>query len=315
MRLIPFSNSEDNAPLIEFNPCHDPKSGRFAGRTAGRCSDTSRDDARRYGKDVRATRDERRHWAKDRRQKRKSFDHLPSYLRTDAKRAAKSDRVVVHDETHRRSWDKTSSAAYATKTVTLGQDEGIVFQYGKSGRISVLRHEIGHIMPDDFARKARIVGLNPSMLEKHAYVHRVQQVEGMDRDKPMLLSEAPDVAAARVATFIEEARAWRNAVKFGGGRIDWKAARYALGSYGLLAFGETNGNLHTDRAIAHLKRYGQRVQKAFASELRKGVSAGKSLKPYQVKAIEDYKGPRTDVKRSMLRLNRLFARRAARSAW
>lgn len=29
MRLIPHSNSEDNAPLVEFNACHSPKDGKF----------------------------------------------------------------------------------------------------------------------------------------------------------------------------------------------------------------------------------------------------------------------------------------------
>jgi hypothetical protein len=302
-------------PLREFNPCHDPKSGKFAGRTAGRCSDTSRDDASRYAKDVRATRDERRHWAKDRRQKRKSFDHLPAFLRQDAKRAAKSDRVVVHDESHRTSWERTSSAAYATKTVTLGQDDALNWPYGKSARLSVLRHEIGHIMPETFARQARILGLNPKMLDKHAYQYRVHQLDDSDKaNHDMLYAEAHDVAFHRAAQFVEEMRAWRNATKFGGGRIDWKAARVALGSYGMVAFGETNGKLHTDRAITHLKRYGRRVQKAFAVELRKAVSAGKALTPYQIKSIDDYKGPR-DVRRSMLRLNKLFARRAGRVAW
>jgi hypothetical protein len=262
--------------LVEFNPCHDPKSGQFASRNAGRCSDAARSERKHLAATLRSH-TQGAAWAKGRRELRKSTAHLPAFMWSDAKRASKSDRVGVADYSDSTP---TSGAEQATKLVKLGKD-AFLSGLGKSGRLSTLRHEIGHIMPDNFARQARVLGLDPHRLLAAAKDARYKELVGSALDYGRRNTHIPESAFDEMEKsgrenahrFVEELRAWRNAVKFGGGRIDMKAASLSLGTYGEVAFG-SKGRAFVDRAVAHLKRYARRVRKTFNAEVRKAVQSG-----------------------------------------
>lgn len=297
MTLTPYSNGEDNAPLMEFNPCHDPKSGRFAGRSAGRCSDSVKDERHTVASAIRrdsklsdGMRDAWRDWARERRAARRAAlkGEGPAALRDDIKRALKDERVTVI-QTNDPFYDVrgSSSANAAKKQVTLkltdANEKSLAGVAGKRALLTILRHEVGHVMPDDFARTAKVVGLSPKDLILDATTWHLEGqdfsriVDRVKKPKEFYDAQVQSQAANQVQglldkafgtgtyfanDFLEETRAWRNAIKFGRGRIDFNVAQRALGSYGKHAFGPKVGPLHTERALAHLRRYARIVRRA-----------------------------------------------------
>ncbi len=258
MRLVP-----NDEPLVEFNPCHDPKTGQFATSTQGRCGAlTGRMLIADKIRNARATDRKRaknplsgRAYAQASYEKaaaqariglrrslnRRGVPGLPKYLHADAMRALKTDRVVTTVD---------SKTAYARPSARM---VGITVHQPRVDTLSFYRHEVGHISP----RK-----INAAM------------VAGLGRDTLMQLAPFGNPAYKdltpeyKADSFIEEVRAWRNAIADNGGRVSTRAIRRGLGSYASMYYGAMAPDV-MDAVMPTLKRY-QRIVKRAAR--RKGAA-------------------------------------------
>jgi hypothetical protein len=127
----------------------------------------------------------------------------------------------------------------------------------KSDVLTVVRHELGHVSPQAFGKIARVLGFNP---EKE--VARLVKRMHATYDNPPA-DQVLAVAKQRVGTYVEELRAWRNAVRDSGGRIKWETAKAALASYQMHDLEKTSryawrdANLH----VYGLKRYARMLRR------------------------------------------------------
>lgn len=285
-----------NHELREYNPCHSPHDGRFVAKNQdGRCRPEvgawRRKEAQRlrdarstmrahrvkggpstweqygdYGRAmsraafeatlrVRARRANARsefvNSAPPGAEPSKLYDAVPSYLAPDARKAFEDQRAVVLMDPYEIS---TGSAQPASRTVRL-RDDTQTKRRTRAEVLSALRHEVGHIDPVRLGRTATVAGMRPEFLHDLA-VRFGRRVDGVP----------PAMAADRyVRSYLEEVRAWRNAIR-ASGRVSGKMMRDGLGSYARGYFGNFMGEEVLDNTMAHLQRYGRMVRRARRKE-------------------------------------------------
>lgn len=289
MRLAP-----DSELIREYNPCHDPQTGRFSASTEGRCAQGAAEARRELAKHLRWARGLVRRGAKPvdggtyddavRRvsSRRAAAAGLPDYLHSDILRARKEHRATVQPlvpavmGVQRRG----SSAEILTRSVVLDPD-GDRNLYGEGSRrvaaLTTLRHELGHIAPDSLKRTGRLVGTTVEDLTATAQKWTRRQFHrGLIPQWSLLGGLQVDLkvfkeSEARVRLYLEEVRAWRNAIKHSNGRVSMRVMRKALSSYAGFALGAEGGQGHeggTSRGdlihrgvVEHLRRYARAVRR------------------------------------------------------
>ncbi len=232
MRSFPAPDSfGDSHPIREFNPCHGD-GGKFTVKGQGRCLGVeARLAARRehegnygiFGSKALRVPDllgiegvspspevgNIKSLARYRKGVRKLAQKIPNYLKKDVQDAAYADSAVTSFE-RREGFDKGESSGYAflgKRHAEVTQNKGT-----KTEVLSALRHELGHIDRTPLGKGGLSLGklrLNP--------------------------------------TIAEEVRAWKNAIRNSGGKVDFKFIKYALGTY-----------FHNEPVV------GERVQKRLA---------------------------------------------------
>lgn len=249
--------------LIEFNPCHDPQTGKFASNKQGRCSEYSDRIIRKLGAAavVLGPNSELFRVARIRRDARRAEKGLPGYLQKELPKFRKERATLVQTPedgmsplSPRRIHSGTSVAPLRMAIMNLHA----LKDTRKADVLTIARHELGHISPQDFGRVARIVGFSPAK-ETEALAKRIQK----NYDGDLSDVEAYEQAKRATDTYVEELRAWRNAVRDSGGRVSWTAARRALGSY--LQVDLQKSEHHAARDAFHhvrgLKRYARMLRR------------------------------------------------------
>lgn len=276
--------------LREFNPCHSPYDGRFATRTAGRCLGAAikarRDDAvdlrnariaRRNGKlylrpdgtiDSSLSADERARMhhtlfnATLRVRARsalargtdvpatapgkphaKLLPAVPGYMRKDAAAALKRDRAVAIIDPH----EENPHARIQHRMVRVPPNAKTGRAFSRTEALSVLRHELGHVSPRKI-NATRVVGLQQDTLESFAGIADVSKAHDL----------TPKQRAVR---YVEEVRAWRNAIHDSGGKVSRRVMRAGLRSYANDYFGVMGSEVY-DTTIRTLERYLRVVRSA-----------------------------------------------------
>jgi len=270
MVTIPNSWGSD---LREFNPCHQSADGKFAVKGQGRClgdaarraarvdhskalhaervrdftqtSDTAdADHARDFPdsafsnpasqKEYRAHNWAQAQWARleDLRQKaglRKSAKKfpVPAFLAKDAARAWKTDRTVtIYDKTEIQHGSPGTSYG-DNRTVAISPSGKDRAYHSKVAQLSVFRHELGHQDQTPLGR-TRILGRQHS------------------------------------ETYTEEVRAWKNAIRNSGGKVDFKTLRAGLASYLSTEYPHAPKQAArvADQHVALLQRYARKIRRA-----------------------------------------------------
>lgn len=261
VRLTP-----DVESLREFNPCHDTKTGKFSASTEGRCGDTviGRNLMADRIRDVRAT---DRGTAKNpltgralsaasyeqasararielrRALRRGDVPGLPRFLYPDARKAFKTDRIITTVD---------SKQDYARPSYRM---VGISKNPRRSETLSFYRHEAGHINPRKL-NTARVVGFSRDELSQIAAL----RADDVGREMAALRGGAQNVGATLADVFVEEVRAWRNAIASNKGRVSMPLVRSALGSYARRMFG-ADADRVLGRTMKVLSRYTARVRR------------------------------------------------------
>lgn len=250
MKLTPDSwGSED---LREYNPCHDPKDGKFAAKGAGRCTDRfvqQRKDIRQASKEIRKSDDQEAKdkltgWAARRREARQIINQYPWFIRPDIRRALKDERVTTLPVD-----DMGTATSPAERSIMFNPHEIVTKGFGsKRGLTSVYRHEVGHVNPTPLGREARVAGL--------------------DLKREML-------SAGGAFEIGEEIRAWRNAIVASRGKVDWGTVKHGIESH-------IHGRLVRDK-IDGLVRQG-RTKKFITPD--GGIGTKLDLSPEEAKKID-----------------------------
>lgn len=261
--LVPNSGgSYEPDALIEFNPCHDPKTGKFSSNKAGRCSEYADRTMRRVSTEAVLGDGELSRIARIRRDARRAEKSLPGYLQQELPKFRKERATLVQTPEDGMSplspriiRNATSFAPFRLAIMNLHALKG---NTSKTDILTIARHELGHVSPQAFGKIARIVGFNPKA-EAEALAKRLQKNYDGDLD----YATAHAQASRAVDTYIEELRAWRNAVRDSGGRVKWSTAQRALSSY--LQVDLEKSEHHAARDAFHhirgLKRYANALRR------------------------------------------------------
>jgi hypothetical protein len=218
-----FAPNHTLVDLQEFNPCHEPDNGRFAVKGAGRCLGVEARKAAR-AEAAKGKRSLHRRDVTDKQMQAYIAD-LPAWMRKDAEQAWKADRALVALGTDPF---RISHADLATRTATVSPSFPESGFHTKTERLSALRHELGHL------------------------------------DKTLLGRGGQRVLGRTFSdNYVEEIRAWKNAIRNSGGKVDFKTVGFALRSYLQEEPGTIIGKgTILNRHVNLLKRYAKKIRRA-----------------------------------------------------
>jgi hypothetical protein len=152
---------------------------------------------------------------------------IPKWMQRDVSQAWKTDRVVV--QYHDTPGEGEGLHYPRTRIVKVSPTANPSLPYGtKPEQLSVLRHELGHADKTELGRGGRIIG--------------GEKFRGQ---------------------YVEEWRAWKNAIRNSGGKVDFKTVRSSLRSYlDDQPVSPAAYDYVVNRHVAILKRYAKRVRRA-----------------------------------------------------
>jgi hypothetical protein len=245
-----YPDSLSFAELLEANDCHDPENGQFTFKGRGRCLGiTARKAAAKDG-ERELNKSGMYYPTRQRSRVVRALRALPAYMRKDAHDAWKAERTIVRYGKDAPAWmapDPASANSLARMVAMKDKAPGAPFLYGKDEQLTVLRHELGHLDKTPIGR-ARLFGMRFP------------------------------------AEYVEEIRAWKNAIRNSKGRVDFGLMQQALATY-------------AEDAVRRIRMMGSGMNRA---------EKGLNIAPIEIVA--------EIVSRQHTRLLRRYARRVKRAA-